>query len=411
MQAEAYFQFMNPLIFLLFAAGFFCIHAIRPSRAVLLLALSYVVGAAAFIVDIFAQAGFHLIGPIPIAAIYAMTAVLFSVALTLHYRGHAPWRLFGVVFAAHMAVYSWCYLTFGYGWGASLAANFGCGVIFGLGLFLIRKHMPRKIDKAIFWLCAVGMFQCFARPLMIAYFSGGMTAETFDLPVFLMVLQFVVGACAVVLGMTLLVAFSSEIVSDLEQRSATDRLSGLLNRRGFEETAEPIFEASSGKDDFITVILVDIDHFKRLNDTKGHAFGDMVIAEMGALMSQYADYGRFAGRIGGEEFALLLVGEPLEAAREVAEAIRLDFAALRVENGDADAGAFTASFGVAMRQPGEALRALMTRADEALYLAKAKGRNQISCETDVMVHKLRTVSVGDDDSAERRKFRDAALTG
>ncbi len=410
MQAEAYFQFMNPLVFLLFAAGFFCIHAIRPSRAVLLLALSYVAGASAFTVDIVQQAGIRLIGSIPISGVYALTAVLFSGALSLHYRRKTPWALFGALFAAHMAVYSVLYLTIGLGWVTSFAANFGCGVIFGLGLMLIRNHTPRAIDKVVFWLCAVGVFQCFARPLLIAYFSGGMNAETFDLPMILMTLQIVVGACGVVLGMTLLVAFSSEIVSDLEERSVTDRLSGLFNRRGFEETAERIFHPNNGND-FISVILVDIDHFKRLNDAKGHAFGDMVIAEMGALMAQYADHDRIASRIGGEEFAMLLIGETLHDAREVAEAVRRDFAALRIDNGDTDAGTFTASFGVAQRQPAETLRALLTRADEALYLAKEKGRNQIACETDLMVHKLRTLGAPQDDSTERRQFRDASMAG
>lgn len=412
MEAEAYFQFMNPLVFLLFAVGFFFINAIRPSAAVLLLALSYLTGAAAFTVDILVQAGVRLTGAVPIAGFYAVTAVLASGALTLRYRGRAPWRLYGAAFAGHMIIYTWCYQTFGASWASSLAANFGCGAIFAIGLFSIRNHVPRIIDKAAFWLYVIGCLQCFVRPLLVAYFSGGMTAETFDLAVFLLVLHFVVGACAVVLGMTLLVAFSSEIVADLERSSVTDRLSGLLNRRGFEDAAARLFQSKSGDENFVSVIIADIDHFKEVNDTRGHAVGDMVIAEMGALFNQYADRRRFAGRIGGEEFAMVLIGEPLHAAREVAEALRRDFASVRIDTGDpAAAGArFTASFGAAMRQPGESPLELLSRADEALYLSKAKGRNCVSCETDVLVNRLR-MAAGGEATAERRKHRDRGAIG
>lgn len=411
MQAETYFQFMNPLVFLLFSAGFFCINAIRPSPAVFMLALSYLFGASAFIVDILEQAGFHIIGVIPIAALYAITAMLVSGALSLHYRGWAPWLFLGALFAGHMAFYAWTFITYGASWASSLAANFGCGFIFATGAFVIRNYVRRSIDKVVFWLSVFGAAQCFARPLLVAYLAGGMTAETFDFGMFLLVLHFVVGACAVILGMTLLVAFSSEIVADLEKRSVTDRLSGLLNRRGFEDAVSEALQPKSGDDPYVSVILADIDHFKQVNDTRGHATGDMVIAEMGALFAQYADRARFAGRIGGEEFAMALIGEPLQTAREVAEALRRDFSALRIDNGDAAAGAvdFTASFGVAMRQPGEPLLSLLSRADEALYLAKARGRDNVACETDVLVRKLRR----DDDCArpavERRRFRNAAV--
>ncbi|MCK5747694.1 MAG: GGDEF domain-containing protein, partial [Oricola sp.] len=156
--------------------------------------------------------------------------------------------------------------------------------------------------------------------------------------------------------------------------------------------------------------MFDIDHFKQVNDTQGHAAGDMVIAEMGALFNQYADRSRFAGRIGGEEFAMALVGEPLQTAREIAEALRRDFSALRIDNGDPAGGdcRFTASFGVAMRQPGEPFLSLLSRADEALYLAKAKGRDKVICETDVLVQKLRG-SRSAEPPPERRKFRDTAV--
>ena len=411
MPAESYFQLLNPLVFLLFAGGFFTVNAVRPSKAVLLLAISYLCGALAFTVDIVEQAGLFSVGIIVVGAIYAVTATLASAGLSLHYRGSAPWRLFAVIFAAHLSLYSWTFLQNGAGWTSSFVANFGCGVIFTVGLVAIRNHMPRKIDKLVFWLFAVGCLQCFVRPLVMVYFSGGsLSPENFDQALFIMMLHFVVGACAVMLGMALLVACSTNIIEDLQIRSVTDRLSGVLNRRGFEEAAERLFDGKRADERFLTVVLADIDYFKHVNDTKGHAFGDMVITELGAMFNLYADGARLAGRLGGEEFVMLLVDEPLDAAKDVAEALRRDFAALRIETLDRDASdiAFTASFGVAMRQPGESLLEVISRADEALYLSKAKGRNCVSCETDIAVNKLRSVST---DRRKRRGGETLSQTG
>ncbi len=405
MQAESYFQLLNPLVFLLFAAGFFAVNAVRPSRAVLMLAISYLLGAGAFTVDILEQADIIQAGAIVISAVYAATAVLSAAGVACLYRGAAPWRLFGAAFVIHMSLYSWSYLANGYGWTSSFLANIGCGVIFSIGLVSIRNHLPRTIDKIIFWVYFVSCLQCFVRPLLLAYLAvGTSSAGDFDQTIFVMALHFVVGACAVTTGMALLVACSTDIINELQQRSITDRLSGVYNRRGFEETAESTLR-SRGDHEFVAVILADIDHFKQVNDTKGHAFGDMVIAELGALFTQYADRDRIAGRIGGEEFAMLVVGEPLHAVKDLAEALRRDFSELRIETAESEGGpVFTASFGAALLQPGESLLSVIARADEALYLSKNLGRNCVSCETDLQVEKLRSAA----GFHYRRKYRDDA---
>ncbi|WP_428409301.1 diguanylate cyclase [Hyphococcus sp.] len=403
MSAEAYFQLMNPLVFLLFAAGFFTVNAVRPSRAVLLLAISYLTGAAAFTSDILEQAGIISFGIIVVGSIYAITATLASAGLALYYRGTAPWRLYAAAFVIHVFLYSWSFNSLGAGWTSSFIANFGCGIIFTIGLVAIRGHTPRKIDKLVFWLYAISCFQGFARPLVMLYASGGsLSPENFDQALFIVMLHFVVGACAVMLGMALLVACSTEIIEDLRVSSVTDRLSGIYNRRGFEDVAEAALR-NRRDNDFAAVILADIDHFKKVNDTHGHAYGDMVIAELGALFTEYADRDRIAGRIGGEEFAMLVMGEPLHAAKELAEALRGDFAEINIDAANTDdADNFTASFGVALRQPGESLLSLIARADEALYLSKALGRNRVSCETDVQVEKLRSAA----SAHQRRQYRD-----
>jgi len=399
-QAESYFQLLNPLVFLLFAAGFFTVNAVRPSEGVFLIALSYLAGATTFTVDIFNQAGIRVLPVIATTWLYAVTAVLVSAGLCLRYRGQAPWRLFGAMFVIHLAIYTWLFTTVQNYWLSSFSANFGCGAIFLVAIIAMRNHLPRTIDKVVFWLYFFSCVQCFIRPVLVAQVSTDrLTALSYNEPLFLMTLHFVVGACAVILGMALLVACSTEIIEDLQHRSITDRLSGVLNRRGFEDTSYAAFHAD-GKTKNISVLLADIDHFKRVNDTKGHAFGDMVIAELGALFNEYADNGRIAGRLGGEEFAILLIGEGMHEAKELADALRRDFANLRIDDGDEYR--FSASFGVALRQPDESLVTLLARADEALYLSKKLGRNRVSCEADVHVDKLRTLA----STHERRKNRD-----
>jgi diguanylate cyclase (GGDEF)-like protein len=124
----------------------------------------------------------------------------------------------------------------------------------------------------------------------------------------------------------------------------------------------------------VSLVISDLDHFKSVNDNFGHAAGDTVIVTFARfLRSAMADH-HLAGRIGGEEFAVLLPGTNLVAARLFAEGARNAFASLTVD-GMAPTKRFTASFGVAELAGGETISDLMERADKALYLAKNSGRD------------------------------------
>ncbi len=122
------------------------------------------------------------------------------------------------------------------------------------------------------------------------------------------------------------------------------------------------------------MILCDLDHFKSVNDTYGHATGDLVIAGFARQLTLASNAGQIVGRVGGEEFAILYPGANLPMARIYAEGLRGSFAALSIP-GAPPGRTFTASFGVAELQKGETVHALMARADTALYLAKTAGRD------------------------------------
>lgn len=161
--------------------------------------------------------------------------------------------------------------------------------------------------------------------------------------------------------------------------SQRDPLTGTYNRRFALHEAETLLSAANGRS--LGVLLVDADHFKAVNDTYGHAFGDaalIALAEIGSeLTSKYpgeklAPYCRF----GGEEFVALLPDCEATQAREFAEQLRKRVMSRRIAGPDGEFS-ITVSIGVSTAQPGTGFEAALARADKALYVAKASGRNRV----------------------------------
>jgi diguanylate cyclase (GGDEF)-like protein len=159
---------------------------------------------------------------------------------------------------------------------------------------------------------------------------------------------------------------------ELIRLATIDPLTGVFNRRAFFEKAQQAL-ARAGATSGLAAIMFDIDHFKGINDTCGHDTGDQVLREV-SQQAVRADL--ITGRLGGEEFAVLLEGADLEAARQVAESLRAAIAGLAFETPQGKL-ALTCSFGVSERQAGESIDGLLKRADVALYQAKRSGRNRV----------------------------------
>lgn len=170
----------------------------------------------------------------------------------------------------------------------------------------------------------------------------------------------------------------------MRERSSVDGMTGLLNRATFEEAAAALLRETGPRP--ISMILFDIDHFKRVNDTAGHAAGDLVIARLGQLLREMIVLRAIAGRVGGEEFAVILGGSDLEAARLFANAIRSGFSAS--DFGDDIGWGVTLSAGIARHLVGENLHALTARADKALYAAKTAGRDKVMIAPEAMDSRL-----------------------
>ena len=332
MPATSYFQLLNPLVFLLFAAAFFAMHRMRAQNSLLVLSISYFFGAIAFSLDIVNQAYPPFAGYIVTSIIYALCAALASAGVCLRYRGFAPWRALAVVTLIHIAIYAYVRLEIGMSWYSTFAAHVGCGVIFAVALFYIPMRHARLADKFIYALYFINTALCFGRPIIIAWLVGGVLTEaTYPLTLFVATLHLVVGVCAITGGMALLVAAAIETIEYHHRQAVTDPLTGLLNRRGFEDEAAAILEAADRDGAEVGVIIADLDRFKEINDKHGHDFGDVVLAEFGCIFASYLDDGRIGARLGGEEFAMLLPGETGDDAYAVAEAVRKEFSEMRFQ--------------------------------------------------------------------------------
>lgn len=163
-----------------------------------------------------------------------------------------------------------------------------------------------------------------------------------------------------------------------EQLAQQDPLTGLNNRRAFYDRTGPLWNNTLRHGHPASVMLFDIDWFKRINDTLGHAHGDAVLKATAEVLRQSIRQGDVAARWGGEEFIVYLPETDLSAARVLAERLRASIAGMAVPHGTGETSV-TASFGIAQKEDAHAtLDALIAAADEGLYESKERGRNQVT---------------------------------
>ena len=164
------------------------------------------------------------------------------------------------------------------------------------------------------------------------------------------------------------------LARDLGRKASTDTLTGLSNRLKLNETLAAEFQRAHRYETSLGLMICDVDHFKQVNDTYGHAVGDSVLAHISQLLRDGVRNTDLAARWGGEEFVIVCPHASEQTAFHVAEKLRASIEATRFET----VGQVRCSFGVAAFRPGDTPDSLMARADAALYSAKQAGRNRVA---------------------------------
>jgi len=299
----------------------------------------------------------------------------FDVGLARLYARKVPWRTLALLFVAG------CLVRIGIEglprdlFARQLAYQCPHSAMQLVGVALVWRAPRRLFDNLLLAVLALSTLHYLAKPFMAAASGGvGASAGGYAGTFYAMVSQSSGTVLGLMVALLLFIVLVRDILETLATRSETDPLSGLLNRRGFEERRDHALRqrASSGLP--VSLVLCDLDHFKAVNDTHGHAVGDRVIVAFATLLAERAAGHHAVGRVGGEEFAILLPGANLPAARLFAETLRSAFAATSIPGLRPDQH-FTASFGVAEAGRGESGAELQARADAALYAAKRGGRD------------------------------------
>lgn len=357
----------------------------------------------------------------PGVSFWAMAYVFSSTGFILiGLRPHIP-GFWSVVFANALLTGSWCFIWVGLrrfigrtvdGWlaaGLLLATHAGGvayflyiapdvaarivlysvinSILVGLCILELLRHARHVSERTIYYALA-GILACrfvfnvirLVHTLINAPVENLLTAGAIHKLSFIEgIVDSVMLACCLIIASSLRLRVKlEESQTKLEELASTDDLSGLCNRRRFMELATREIDRSRRYGRPLSLIMLDVDHFKSVNDNHGHQCGDDVIKSIGDMLRRELRDQDISSRIGGEEFAILLPEASSDAAAEVAERLRMVQASQQTHCGDGSVVSCTASFGITELTDGDVtIYDMLPRADQALYAAKLSGRNRV----------------------------------
>ena len=378
MNGQFFISLLNPGIGLLFATAFFLLWLNRRETYVAYAAAAYTASAIAFLIQDVGPVLPMELQRLPANMGFLATGMFFAAAIIKRYDLPVPWRAMGITAAVSTGIFIWFLLGRPSIAARILAISIGAGIIAAMvvrSLWPIDK--PYLIDRVLFWVAALSALNLIVRPIVLLSLGGGFDNYVgFQQSVYWTTVQFTQAMVSIVAAISLMVAVAIDQIAELRRQAGDDDLSGLLNRRGFEAKAGAALRRCIEQDSPVALLIADLDQFKSINDNHGHAVGDAIIAAFGAHVRQIGPAEMIAGRVGGEEFALLVPGAGIEAARQLAEAVRTGLQAACADRIPAKLCP-TASIGLTIGTPGTTLSALMQEADQALYEAKRTGRNRV----------------------------------
>ncbi|MFN3765309.1 MAG: GGDEF domain-containing protein [Aliihoeflea sp.] len=311
-------------------------------------------------------------------AIFLASMVVLSTALMARHGRRAPLVAMSAIVVVALTALAWGLIGEPNLTLRVAAASLGFAAVSGLLAYkLWRISGPTLVDRILLGAAVFITAGSVIRPAVIYLLQGGLgTEQLFFQSLYWLSLVLSAVFFLSIIALTLISSASLDTIETLRTEAGTDMLSGALNRRGFEQGAIRLIRKAECHGQPVSLVLADLDHFKQVNDHFGHACGDAAIRKFAECLVEQAGADVLVGRLGGEEFAILASGVAAPAARLMAEGMRMGLSLYALDGMPADRR-LTASFGVAQLTPSETLASLIERADQALYAAKAAGRDRV----------------------------------
>ncbi len=312
--------------------------------------------------------------------------MLISLALCAYYTGvrrllgqRVPRRLMGVACAAAwLALVGYTYLDSQVAPRIVAMSTLQMGFMFAVAVAVARGVPANRSRYSYYFVWSVAMISGLTCALRSILFATGVAQADFLLqPTTWNIVFMTLGVLAMPsLTLGTIMIIHDRMLADREHEASTDFLTGLMSRKAWWLQAERYCAQALRTRRPLSLLLLDIDHFKRINDSHGHAAGDAVLRHFGLLATATLRTGDHLGRVGGEEFSVLFADMRSDAVLEVAQRLLDSVRRTPCAHGGSTI-AYTFSAGVVDWLPGENLQAFFERADRMLYAAKQAGRNRV----------------------------------
>lgn len=372
---------INPAIALLFCLTFLVLWSRqRHRRAILAFAVSYGCVGTGFLISHLTPGWTGLLNMFVLDSIYLAGAAFLVWGMCARANVKPEFtKLVAIATVGMFIILTVAALGFSYN-VSLLVVNFVIGGVMLFGCWKIRgKAYLGGVEALVFWAVFAAGIQFWLRSGVTLTMETVQAGNAYRDSMYWAILNASVAIGSIVVALSLIAACATDVIRELRKVSETDLLTGLRNRRAFDPEVQNALEKSARAGLPVSLVILDIDHFKQVNDAYGHQLGDKVIARLGEIIRDTPRKSDISGRLGGEEFAVLLWNADLANARLFAEGLRSAFAEMRLE-GMPRKQSFTVSLGVAQREENEAFDDLYKRADTALYRAKNNGRNRVECD-------------------------------
>jgi diguanylate cyclase (GGDEF)-like protein len=374
--AEIFIALINPAISLVFALAFFALGLYQQHRpGMVLVGTAYTLAAAGFLIQYFRLPLFPEFSPLAANIAYASGGVAMAAGIVGCYGRPVPYLALGVLIGlgtCALALFLFVYPSLP---ARIYAVNFMLGgMCFVVAAELRAVAGRRPVDNALMALVLVAGFTFFARTLFVVA-TGSLPTDRseFFTSVYWISLSFSWALLSMLIALALIARAGLDAMRDMADKEGIDPLTGLADRRGFESRAAALLQSSEPA----SLVLADLDGTTLVNDTYGRRAGNSVIAGFALRLRQAAGREAICGRIGGDEFAVLLPGVSANAARVMAEGLRVKFGRAAAPGLPGGIARVTASFGVAAHAEGETYGELQRRCDTALFEAKRTGRDRV----------------------------------